>query len=84
MNSNSTPYIKFGTDDGEVTDAPDFVNEGTDYTPAVSSPLKNAGADFSTLPWGITITGSQTHIGAVGPVVSGGGLLMPNKTGNKQ
>lgn len=65
VNGNTTPYSDFGTEDGEVTDAPAFVNEGTDYTPAVASPARATGADLSTLPWGLTITGLRRSIGAL-------------------
>lgn len=86
VNNCTTPYADFGTDEGEVTDAPDFVNEGTDYTPGSSSPAKNTGADLSTVPWGFTITGQRRSIGCfeAASTGAGGGLLMPNKRAGKQ
>lgn len=85
LNGNSTDYSNFGTDLGEVTGAPEFINEGVDYTLGGGSPAKNAGADLSILPWGLTVTGQQAPIGAISHVGGGGGgLLMANKRGGKQ
>ena len=47
VNSNTADYVNFNTFTGEVTDAPNFVNEvgGADYTPDTDSPLIDAGFD---------------------------------------
>lgn len=64
--NNTTNYSNFNTSRLEVTAAPSFVNEGTDYTPASGSPLIGAGFDFSNSGY-MTITGHQTHIGLSSP-----------------
>ena len=45
VNANTTAYVDSETFTGEITSAPQFVNEvgGADYTPAIGSPLINAG-----------------------------------------
>lgn len=45
VNANTTAYVNAATFTGEITSAPQFKNEvgGADYTPAVGSPLINAG-----------------------------------------
>lgn len=47
VNSNTADYDGFNTFSGEVTDAPNFVNEvgGADYTPDTDSPLIDTGFD---------------------------------------
>lgn len=47
VNANTTAYTNAATFTGEVTTAPQFVNEvgGADYTPAATSPLLEAGFD---------------------------------------
>jgi hypothetical protein len=47
VNANTTAYTNAATFTGEVTSAPQFVNEvgGADYTPAAGSPLIDAGFD---------------------------------------
>jgi hypothetical protein len=47
VNANTTAYTNAATFTGEVTSAPQFVNEsgGADYHPATNSPLRDAGFD---------------------------------------
>lgn len=75
VNANATAYSGFATESGEVTSAPQFVNEaGGDYGIVSGSPARSAGLDLSENPWGVTFTGRSADIGAVvGPDVGGGG-----------
>lgn len=85
VNNNTADYNNFGTDDGEQTGAPQFVNEGAgDYTLGSGSPAKNAGCDCREAPGAYNFTATEPDIGALGNVEVGSGLLMPNKRGNKQ
>jgi hypothetical protein len=85
VNSNTADYANGGaTYTGEQTGAPLFTNEATqDYTLQSGSPAKGAGFDESQLEG----DSSGMDIGARQRIESGGGsggLLMPNKRGNKQ
>lgn len=64
VNGNATAYTGFSTVTGEVTGAPAFVNEGTDYSLQGSSPARDAGYDISS-------TGMD--IGANQSTAAGGG-----------
>ncbi|KKL89377.1 hypothetical protein LCGC14_1915300 [marine sediment metagenome] len=78
VNANTANYVDIETFTGEVTAAPDFVDEvaGADYTPNTGSPLVAAGYDL----------GPDMDIGAIQVTAGGGGggLLMPNKRAGKQ
>jgi hypothetical protein len=69
VNSNTTNYSNFATHSGEQTGAPLFTTEGTDYTPAATSPLIGNGVDLKTGAW-VTVAGHATHIGALAPTGS--------------
>ncbi len=79
MNSNTANYAGDASgQEGEVTGAPDFVNEvaGADYTLNSGSPAVSAGHDEDN---NMDIGAHQLAAGG-----GGGGLLMPNKRGGKQ
>ncbi len=84
FNNNTTDYAtsSYETFIGELTDAPNFNNEvGQDYTLSSGSSAVDAGFD------GYEVQGSSQgrDIGFTEiPTSVGGGLLMPNKRGNKQ
>lgn len=80
LNSNTADYTGDSSgQEGEVTGAPNFVNEvaGADYTLDTGSPAIGAGSDYSA---------DEMDIGAIqkASAAGGGGLLIPNKRGNKQ
>ncbi len=80
LNANTADYAGDASgQEGEVTAAPDFVNEvaGADYSLNSGSPAVSAGTDYSAD--NMDIGAIQTAAGA-----GGGGLLMPNKRGGKQ
>jgi hypothetical protein len=86
LNSNTADYAG-GADTftGEVTAAPGFETEGSDYRLADGSAAIEAGFDASV----VCGFDSGCDIGAhqreeVAPGGGGGGLLQPNKRGNKQ
>lgn len=80
LNDNDSDYGGSASDQEgtHVTGAPDFVNEvaGADYTLNSASPAVGAGHDEDN---NMDIGSHQRTAGT-----SGGGLLMPNKRGNKQ
>lgn len=82
VNANTADYGGSGaTHSGEVTDPPAFETEGSDYRLTGLSPAIGAGFDaFSVFGFnpGCDI-GAHQH-----EETGGGGLLMPNKRGNKQ
>ena len=69
VNANTTAYSNFETEAGEVTSAPAFVAEESDYTPAAGSPLIGAGVSFADSPW-FTSTGHDPSIGLIPPTAS--------------
>lgn len=79
VNSNTTDYASgFATFVGEVTGAPVFVTEGSDFNLASSSPAKGTGYDGSVSAGGT----SSKDMGALQTV--GGGLGGANKRAGKQ
>jgi hypothetical protein len=75
VNSNTTDYgTGLGTDEGEVTAAPLFIDEGGgDYGLQNSSPARSAGYGLKDNPWGLTFSGRDRDIGAVNAATVGGG-----------
>ena len=67
VNGNTTPYTNFGTTGGEITTAPTFINEGTDYTPASGSPAIEKGMDQVGAAF-LALTGKRVSIGGIEPV----------------
>ena len=87
VNSNTAAYANDGiTHSGEVTDAPAFEAEGTDYRLADASPAIDAGFDASQVCGfdpGCDI-GAHQREDDEGGEAGGGGLLSPNKRAGKQ
>ncbi len=83
LNGNTTAYVSYATHAGEVTGAPAFESEGTDYTPGSSSPALEAGYD------GGEIVGDGSTYIDIGAIQreppagggSGGILIHPGTTG---
>jgi len=77
VNANTADYDQWSTDDGEVTGAPVFVDEGTDYGLASGSPgaTDGFGPDRAELGGGtgwITSANDGKAIGAMGGVEAAG------------
>ncbi len=79
VNSNTTNYaLGYQTFEGEVTGAPVFTAEGSDYTLQATSPAKGAGYDQSVL------TGDTPNRDIGAHQAASGGLGGANKRAGKQ